>query len=154
MSIVRRKLGTMLQQIVDPEDAFQSFWVEVLTGPFRPEIFESEETLKRYVFEMASNKIREYYRRYVGTEKRSLDHQAPLTAEPPARQPAAERVVEARERLDRLLSSFPEHWREAIRLVGEGYTYQEAAGLTDTPQRTVRRVIALVRRTQGDQSET
>lgn len=154
--IVRSHLPRALRVQFDSMDFVQSVFTSLFTGP-EPggePAFESPRHFLGYLSGIAQNKVREEYRRRTRTKKYELGREEPLYVrrgerEEPrsvaASDPTPSAEAQATECLDQLLAGRSPAEVAALRLRGQGVTFEEIAARTGLSERTVRRLIDTLR---------
>lgn len=155
---VRRRLPKILRTKFDSMDFVQTVWASIFVdGGIDPTRFESRQHLLAYLMGVAGNKVREEYRRRTVSRKYDVRREEPLYLRRSGRDeprevasvaPTASADFRGRERLEALLKGRSEREREIVRLRYEGMTFAEIAVRTGLNEKTARRLIEDLRRTQ------
>ena len=148
---VRRQLPKKLRTQFDSMDFVQLVWASVFAGDaIDPTRFENRQHLRGFLAGVASNKVFEEYRRRTRTRKYDIGREEPLYVrtgdrdaprEVPSHEPTASQNLQGIDRMRQLTAGRPEREAEAIRLRGEGLTFEEIAQRVGMHERSVRRLI-------------
>ena len=160
---VRRNLPRLLRTQFDSTDFCQLVWASVFAGDcVDPSRFESPRHLRAFLSGIAWNKVHEEYRRRTRTRKYDLRREEPLYVrrgdrdEPRAvasRDPTPSQDLQGAEQLAQLVAGRSPREAEAIRLRGQGLTFEEIAERIGVNERTVRRLIDDARRSLEERKE-
>ena len=151
--MVRSRLPRKLRTQFDSTDFVQSVWQSFFADSDSRD-FDNAEHLRRFLFGMVRNKVREQYRRLTRTEKYDLareerlyvrrgDREVPREVVSPDPSPSS--AVQADDRMAQLTAGRSPLEIEVITLRRQGLTFDEIALRTGINERTVRRVIDSVR---------
>ncbi len=130
---LRRYARLLTKNWTDADDLVQECLVRALEK--WPRVNQVED-LRRYLFSMLHNLFIDGVRK-TGRRGTVVPIETAMTASPMIRQGNQEHYLELRD-LDNGLSALPDTQREVVLLVGlAGFTYEEAANITDCPVGTV-----------------
>jgi RNA polymerase sigma factor (sigma-70 family) len=152
--VIRRRLQRQLRRIYDSHDLEQSVFAAFFAGEFEP--FTTPEELVRYLCGVASNKAAELTRQRLIYQKHNLNREVPLNApdadpakapaaDPPSRTPTPSQVAIAREVLDAIMERCDVVEKEALRLIIQGYTYDEVWEQTGLHPKKIQRLRRMLR---------
>jgi RNA polymerase sigma-70 factor (ECF subfamily) len=149
--VVRRQLPRILRAQFDSLDFVQSVWGSFFRRMRTPSPeLEDPRNLMVFLARAARNKLIDEYRRAL-TKKKDVRTEESLWEGDRPRELVAEEegpteIAEAREALQRLRELIPEGRRAILELKAEGFSHQEIGAQLGLSERTVRRVIADLRR--------
>lgn len=153
---VRRQLPRVLRSQFDSMDFVQLVWASVFAGDgVDPTRFENRQHLRAYLTGVAWNKVHEEYRRRTRTLKYDLGREEPLYVrrggleqprDVPSHDPTPSQNLQEIDRLEQITAGCSDKEAEAIRLRGQGLTFEEIAARVGLSERTVRRLIDDTRR--------
>jgi RNA polymerase sigma-70 factor (ECF subfamily) len=153
---VRRQLPRLLRSQFDSMDFVQLVWTSVFAGDaVDPTRFENRQHLRAYLTGIAWNKVHEEYRRRTRTLKYDMGREEPLYVrrgdhdeprEVPSGDPTPSQNLQEIDRLEQITAGCSDREAEAIRLRGQGLTFEEIADRVGLNERTVRRLIEETRR--------
>ena len=152
MTVIRRKLNPTIRSKYDSNDFLQNVWREFFDRAVREQTFETAEQLMAFLVTLARNLV-------LGTVRQRLDRQKcdvrreeslEVVAASRKRHPADRAsgpllLVLAQDEWEHLLRDQPDHHRRILVLLRQGYTHLDVARELRINERTVRRVVAVVR---------
>jgi RNA polymerase sigma factor (sigma-70 family) len=152
-TMVRSRLPRKLRTQFDSTDFVQSVWQSFFVESDSRD-FDNVEHVRRFLFGMVRNKVREQHRRLTRTEKYDLareerlyvrrgDREVPREVVSPDPSPSA--AVQATDRMAQLTAGRSPLEIEVLTLRRQGLTFVEIAERTGINERAVRRVIEAVR---------
>ena len=146
---IRRRMSAEVCLFCDIEDILQQTWLKMLKCKLQLKHFEPPNKLLSYIIRVAHREILQVLRSRRRTERKSVEH---ISAEEMhvlrdrAALPLEVMITEERwECAVRNLGPIPSH-RLAAELLREGYSHAEIAERAHICERTVRRVVQLLRR--------
>ncbi len=152
--VIRQRLKRYaeLRAVNDSLDFLQEVWFSTLADPEKLREFATFEEFLKYLAGVACNKVDKAQRRY-SAQKRDLRRRRHLSD--PDVTAAAAAVADPWPRPDqqaasheawlRWLESLPEHYRQAVIMLRDGFSYQETAAKLGCSERSLRRLMAKVR---------
>jgi RNA polymerase sigma factor (sigma-70 family) len=152
-TMVRSRLPRKLRTQFDSTDFVQSVWQSFFVESDSRD-FDNVEHVRRFLFGMVRNKVREQHRRLTRTEKYDLareerlyvrkgDREVPREVVSPDPSPSA--AVQATDRMAQLTAGRSPLEIEVLTLRRQGLTFVEIAERTGINERAVRRVIEAIR---------
>lgn len=148
---VRRQLPRLLRTQFDSMDFVQRVWTSVFADRDLDDTrFQRREHFLGYLNGVASNKVREEFRRRTRIKKYNIRREEPLIVrrgdrdeiqEIPAHDPTPSQDLQRNDRLEQLLQGKKPKDAEVIRLRVQGLTFDQIAARTGVNERTARRVI-------------
>lgn len=154
-TMVRVHLPRALRNQYDSMDFVQAVWTSLFTGEADTLVnFENERHFRGYLAAMARNKVLAEFRRRTKTSKYDLRREEPLYVkkgdrEQPrslvAHDPSPSQQVQADDRLHQMVSGQSPIESKVVGLRHEGLTHQQIADRLGIHERTVRRVLEIVR---------
>jgi len=152
--VVRYRLDKYraLRTQFDSMDFVHLLWQDLVAHPEKLGEFSTIETLLKYLAGMVKHKIEKTQRKYTA-QKRDLRRCRHLSD--PGVTAAAAAIADPWPRPDqqaashedwlRWLESLPEHYRQAVIMVRDGFSYQETAAKLGCSERSIRRIMAKIR---------
>jgi len=141
-------LNRRLRSKFDSLDFVQLVWSSFFRDPVDLQRFNRPEELAAFLATMARNKVGMEVRRRLMTQKFNLNRErsleeADVTEQGDTRghQPMPMQVAVARERLERMLTGQPQHYRRIIHLRLQGRTNAEIAETLHINESTIRRFL-------------
>jgi RNA polymerase sigma factor (sigma-70 family) len=152
-TMVRSRLPRKLRTQFDSTDFVQAVWQSFFVDADSRD-FDNAEHLRRFLFGMVRNKVREQHRRLTRTEKydvareerlyvRKGDREVPRDVVSPDPSPSS--AAQVADRMAQLTAGRSPLEIEVITLRRQGLTFVEIADRTGINERAVRRVIESVR---------
>lgn len=148
---VRRRLKRVLRTRFDSQDFVQAVWASFFAHRSQIADFDSPDEMIAFLATVASNKVRDEYRRNLAAQKRDLNREWSLasgdTAEGPASHdpvdpaPSPSELAIAAEQMGQMTSGQPSHYRRMVELRADGATFEEIAEELGVSERNVRRVL-------------
>jgi RNA polymerase sigma factor (sigma-70 family) len=140
---IRRALDARrtLRRFFDSDDVMQEIWADFLEDVPRRPHFELPQGLEAYLVRMARNFVENIVAKYLDAQKRDLRRDVPLegAAEPSIRSFVG--ALLAQDEFDNLLRAQAPKLREALCLLRDGHTQQEAARRLGISPRTLSRML-------------
>jgi RNA polymerase sigma-70 factor (ECF subfamily) len=154
-TIVRVRLPQSLRSQFDSMDFVQAVWQSVLTKDGQDlGQFTNARHFRGFLAGVARNKVFEEHRRRTRTRKYSLKREEPLYVrrgdrelprEVPATDPTPSQDAQARDRFAQLIEGRSPQEAEVVELRRRGLTFEEIAAQTGLSERSVRRIIEVIR---------
>lgn len=158
--VIRRRLDMRMRVKLDSEDLCQLVWASFFRYPERMERFSQTWQLMHFLSAVARNKVIEGVRKYWKTQKHDLsreislgDSQAPI-AVTERRIKSPSQVAVAKERLERMTAGLSRRHQRILDLRIAGASYVQIASELGLHERTVRKVIADLKRRFMDSAES
>ena len=150
--VIRRRLDMRLRVKLDSEDLCQLVWASFFRYPERMERFSQTKQLVHFLSAVARNKVIEGVRKYWQTQKHDLsreislvDSRAPVSiTERRIKSPS--QVAIAKERYERMIDGLSIRHQRILGLRIAGATYVQIATELGLHERTVRKVVAELKR--------
>ncbi len=150
--VIRRRLDMRLRVKLDSEDLCQLVWASFFRYPERMERFSQTKQLVHFLSAVARNKVIEGVRKYWQTQKHDLsreislmDSRAPISiAERRIKSPS--QLAIAKERYERMIDGLSIRHQRILGLRIAGATYVQIATELGLHERTVRKVVAELKR--------
>lgn len=150
--VIRRRLDMRLRVKLDSEDLCQLVWASFFRYPDRMERFSQTRQLVHFLSAVARNKVIEGVRKYWQTQKHDLsreislmDSRAPISiTERRIKSPS--QLAIAKERYDRMIDGLSHRNQRILGLRIAGATYVQIATELGLHERTVRKVVAELKR--------
>jgi len=150
--VIRRRLDMRLRVKLDSEDICQLVWASFFRYPERMERFSQTRQLVHFLSAVARNKVIEGVRKYWQTQKHDLsreislmDSRAPISiAERRIKSPS--QLAIAKERYDHMIDGLSRRNQRILGLRIAGATYVQIATELGLHERTVRKVVAELKR--------
>ena len=150
--VARHQLPRLVRKLIDPADVLQEVWGAVFSPAVSRQVFRGPENLTRYLDRMVRNKARDFRRRYVQTQRRSLAREVSLESLPEDAterrdpRPDSQQAVEYSEMCAALLSGLTGRPRVIFEVLSAGGDLEEASRQLDVSVSTARRALRLLRR--------
>ena len=150
--VIRRRLDMRLRVKLDSEDICQLVWASFFRYPERMERFSQTRQLVHFLSAVARNKVIEGVRKYWQTQKHDLSREVSLMD---SRTPISitERRIKspsqlaiAKERYDHMIDGLSRRNQRILGLRIAGATYVQIATELGLHERTVRKVVAELKR--------
>jgi RNA polymerase sigma factor (sigma-70 family) len=150
--VIRRRLDMRMRVKLDSEDLCQLVWASFFRHPERMERFSQTWQLVHFLSAVARNKVIEGVRKYWKTQKHDLsreislvDSRAPvMVTEQRIKSPS--QVAVAKERFERLSEGLSHRHQRILDLRIAGASYVQIASELGLHERTVRKVVAALKR--------
>ena len=150
--VIRRRLDMRLRVKLASEDLCQLVWASFFRYPERMERFSQTKQLVHFLSAVARNKVIEGVRKYWQTQKHDLsreislvDSRAPVSiTERRIKSPS--QVAIAKERYERMIDGLSIRHQRILGLRIAGATYVQIATELGLHERTVRKVVAELKR--------
>ncbi len=150
--VIRRRLDMRLRVKLDSEDICQLVWASFFRYPERMERFSQTRQLVHFLSAVARNKVIEGVRKYWQTQKHDvsreislMDSRAPISiAERRIKSPS--QLAIAKECYDRMSDGLSRRNQRILGLRIAGATYVQIAAELGLHERTVRKVVAELKR--------
>lgn len=153
--IVREKLDAQLRSKFDSLDFVQMVWASFFSAPQNVKEFDEPDKLIAYLSTVARNKVIQEYRRRLHTQKynvkreRSLEDTDPVETARSRNQATPSQVAIARERWERILEGLPERNRLVAQMRIDGQTFAEIGRVLGIHERTARKIIDQLLRSEA-----
>ncbi len=146
--VVRRILDRRLRSQFDSIDFVQAVWASFFKDPLRMRAFSSPDEIIGFLAALARNKVIDESRRRLRSKRWNVRREQRLHAGlkvdaselAAAGRPAIE-VAIAREAWNRMMNGQPPHYQKLVMMRFSGATYPEIADQLHINERTVRKVI-------------
>ena len=150
--VIRRRLDMKLRVKLDSEDLSQLVWASFFRYPERMERFSQTQQLVHFLSAVARNKVIEGVRKYWQTQKYDIsreislvDSRAPISiTERRIKSPS--QVAIAKERFERMIAGLSRRNQRILCLRIAGASYIQIAADLGLHERTVRKVVAELKR--------
>ncbi len=153
--IVREKLRVELRSKFDSLDFVQMVWASFFCEPNRTAEFDEPEKLIAYLSTVARNKVVQEYRRRTRTQKynvareQSLEDTDPVETAASRNQATPSQVAMARERWARLVEGQPERNQRIFEMRINGATFPEISRELGIHERTARKIMDQILRSEA-----
>jgi len=153
--IVREKLRVELRSKFDSLDFVQMVWASFFCEPNRTVEFDEPEKLIAYLSTVARNKVVQEYRRRICTQKydvtreQSLEDTDPVESAASRKQATPSQVAMARERWARLVAGQPERNQRVFEMRINGATFPEISRALGIHERTARKIMDQILRSEA-----
>jgi RNA polymerase sigma factor (sigma-70 family) len=146
LKVIRRRLDRRMRARFDSIDFTQAVWLSFVAQAERLPEFQDANELRKYLGEMAKNKVIDEVRRQLGGQQRDITRELPLSPSGADRPMHAVRSTPSQfamadERLERLKSGKPPAHQQIIQLKLEGESVPNIAQAVGLSERQVRRVL-------------
>jgi RNA polymerase sigma factor (sigma-70 family) len=149
---VRRRLRRVLRTRFDSQDFVQAVWASFFAHRSQIADFDTPDEMIAFLATVASNKVRDEYRRNLTSQKRDLNREHSLASHTPSAGPAPSHdpvdpapspseLAIAAEQLSQMTSGQPSHYQRMVQLRADGATLEEIAQELGVSERNVRRVL-------------
>jgi RNA polymerase sigma factor (sigma-70 family) len=156
LRVIRHKLNQTprLRSVFDSTDFLQEVRTTLFLNRGQGVPFDSPEDFVAFLTRVAVNKVRAAQRKYLQSEKSSLNHEVPLGE--PARvkreltthNPSPVDLFAAEETFERLLAGRPPHQQRILLMLRQGHTHREIAAALALTDRAVRGILRRILRSQ------
>lgn len=146
---VRRGLHDRLRTQFDSLDFVQDVWASLLALPPDRREFATPEALAAFLARVARNKVADVFRQRFQSQKYAIAREVPPPADggdekeslAQGREPTPSLLAIAAERWEGLLTQLPPDYHPILRMLRDGFTYDEIAAAAGVSVRTVNRVV-------------